>query len=308
MVNQKQAALLITGAGGLLGQALCRQAVSRWPVVGVFHSRSPKIPHIKKVHADLGQQGVLESLVKGVRPAAIVHAAAVADVARCQKEPALTETINAQVPVLLAELCAKDRIPFVFTSTDLVFDGKQAPYDENARPKPLSIYARQKARAEERVLQTWNKALVCRLPLMIGLAPRFSSHFCSHMLYAIHEKQPLALFHDEYRTPADTESVAGGILQLLGRIHGLIHLGGRARISRHELGLMMASAMGVVPTMIKAVSLNQHPPETPRVPDVSLDSRKAYAAGYAPLPLEEGVKKVVDRFHCIVRDPHSCDT
>lgn len=285
--------LVITGASGMLGHALCRHAVERGPVVGLFRRHRPQVPGLDPVRVDLRAEGLVERMIDDLRPAAVIHAAAVADVAACETDPGHCEIINVQVPGRLAGLCARKEIPFIFVSTDLVFNGTRPPYGEKDRPDPLNAYAGQKVRAETLVLRQWPRALVCRLPLMIGVTPFGRHHFCGQMLRAIRGDRPLRLFIDEYRTPVDADSAARGLLLLLGRVRGLFHLGGRTRVSRHTLGLMMADAMGVAPRMIKPVSLDSLPLKAPRARDVSLDSGKAYAVGYDPLPLEMGVQKVV---------------
>ncbi|MEJ2037603.1 MAG: sugar nucleotide-binding protein [Desulfosarcinaceae bacterium] len=288
--------LLITGASGLLGRALCSLAVKRGPVAGVFRRHRPDVQGLDPVQADLCGEGVLERLMGDLRPAAVIHAAAMADVAACQRDPELSEKINVQVPVQMAALCAKREIPFAFASSDLVFEGTEPPYAEDADVAPLSAYAGQKAVAEKLVQRAWPRALVCRLPLLIGVAELGDRHFCSRMLRAIREDSPLDLFVDEDRTPVDTHSAARGMLLLIGRARGIFHLGGRSRVSRHTLGLMMADAMGVAPRMIRPIFIHQARLDVPRAGDVSLDSAKAYAAGYAPSPLDAGVGEVVADF------------
>jgi dTDP-4-dehydrorhamnose reductase len=270
--------------------------VAQGPVVGLFRRHRPQVPGLDPVQADLCAEGLIEKLIDDLRPAAVIHAAAVAAVAVCEKEPGKTEQINVQVPGRLAGLCARKAIPFLFVSTDLVFNGRQPPYGEKDEPGPLNAYAGQKVRAETLVLEQCPRALVCRLPLMIGVAPFGHYHFCGQMLRAIREDRPLRLFADEYRTPVDTDSAARGLLLLLGRAHGLFHLGGRTRVSRHSLGLMMADAMGRAPGMIQPVTLDSMQSKVPRAPDVSLDSGKAYAMGYDPLPLDIAVQNVVKDF------------
>jgi dTDP-4-dehydrorhamnose reductase len=302
MATGQKSLLLITGASGMLGHALCKQALEQGPVAGIYHLRRPGVRGIDPVQADLCEQGAPERLMNTLKPAAVIHVAAMADVTACEEESGRSENINVRVPGRLASLCAKQEIPFIFVSTDLVFGGDRPPYREKDKTDPLSVYARQKVRAEDLVLKNWPRALVCRLPLMIGVAPEGHYHFCSQMLRAIREDQPLRLFVDEFRTPVDTDSAARGLLLLLGRFHGLFHLGGRTRVSRHTLGMMIAEAMGIAPRMILPVTLDSLHLPVPRARDVSLDSRKAFAAGYTPLALDEGIHKVVRGFLELYKD------
>lgn len=292
--------LLITGAGGLLGGALCRWAADQWEVYGLFHRHRPVIPASHLVCADLTEEKNATRVLDHVAPRAVIHAAAVADVAACQADPKRTEAINVQVPARMASWCARNAIPFGFVSTDLVFDGRKPPYAENRRVNPLNNYARQKAAAESAVLENYPAALVYRLPLLIGVSQRRGHNFSHQMLSAIRQGTPLTLFVDEFRTPVDVQSAAKGILALLDKAAGIVHLGGRARVSRYELGLMMATAMRRDPDMLRPVSVSVFPSADLRARDVSLDSRLAYALGYHPAPLPEAVQRVVDHFEIIV--------
>jgi dTDP-4-dehydrorhamnose reductase len=145
------------------------------------------------------------------------------------------------------------------------------------------------------VLNHCSNALVCRLPLMFGAGPYSAHHFGVQMLNAMRRNEALNLFVDEFRTPVDIDSAAHGMLTLLGRAKGLFHLGGRTRISRYELGLVMARQLGVEPNMIRPVHIRQIKLTVARAADCSLVSQKAYNAGYRPASLTRGVRRFVRR-------------
>ena len=65
-------------------------------------------------------------------------------------------------------MCAQRQIPYVFTSSDLVFDGREAPYRETDPIAPVNVYDRQKALEEQANLSAYPEALICRLPVMFG--------------------------------------------------------------------------------------------------------------------------------------------
>ena len=295
MVSEKPR-LMITGASGLLGHALCRAARNRWTVYGVYRRHKPRVAGLHMIQADLRNRQCHRDLLKAIRPRAVIHAAANADVVACEKNPQVCDTINRQVPARLARLCDQAGIAYLFTSTDLVFDGRQAPYDETAPPRPICVYGEHKARAEAEVLSHCSNALVCRLPLMFGAGPYSGHHFGVQMLHAIRGGKTLNLFEDELRTPVDIDSAAHGIITLLGQAKGLFHLGGYTRVSRYELGLALARQLGIEPSMIRPVSIRQMKLAVARAADCSLVSQKAYAAGYRPASLTRGLQRFVHRF------------
>jgi dTDP-4-dehydrorhamnose reductase len=287
---------MITGASGLLGHALCQAARDSWTVYGVYRRHKPRVAGLHTIQADLRKPDVQRDLIRSLRPRAIIHAAAHADVIDCEKNPQAFDIINRQVPIQLAELCDKTGIAYLFTSSDLVFDGRQAPYNESAPTRPICVYGEHKARAEAGVLNHCSNALVCRLPLMFGAGPYASHHFGVQMLHAIRRGETLNLFKDEFRTPVDIDSVAYGMLTLLGRVKGVFHLGGYTRVSRYELGLAMARQLGIEPSMIRPVAIRQMKLAVARAADCSLVSQKAYDAGYRPASLKRGLRQFVRRF------------
>ncbi len=288
--------LLITGASGLLGEALCHAAMGNWSVTGIHRRHPLSIPGVSAARADLTDNAKVKALFAAIDPQAVIHAAAIAQPDACEKEPQSSAAVNVRLPELLAGLCADRTIPFVFTSTDLVFDGRQAPYDETHPVNPVCMYGRQKAQAEKAVAERYADALVCRLPLMFGVTAQSANNFTSKMLMAMHQGRPVNLFTDEFRTPVDNLSVARGLLTVLGKTRGVLHMGGRTRVSRYALGTMMAEYLGIAPGLLKPVTIESYALSVARSPDCTLDSRKAYRLGYDPVPLSDAVKRVVERF------------
>jgi dTDP-4-dehydrorhamnose reductase len=295
-LEQRRPKILITGASGFLGRELCRLGVDKWSVTGVHYRHPVDIPGVSSIRADLTDAAKVMGVLDAVNPGAVIHAAAVAQPLTCERDPRSSEILNVHVPEMLAGLCAERKIPLVFVSTDLVFDGYEAPYDESRRPNPLCVYARQKARAEAAVRSCHDDALVCRLPLMFGAVEDPRRNFTWQMLTAMHQGRSVKLFTDEFRTPVDFTSAARGLLTVLGRTRGLLHLGGRTRLSRYAMGLMLADALGVDASLLEPVAIGSINLDLPRSPDCSLDSRKAYALGYDPTPVDKAIRDVVSQF------------
>src|SRR5207249_2407239 len=86
----------------------------------------------------------------------------------CQAKPESARWANVDVTAMLVHLAGD--IPFVFFSTDLVFDGCKGNYDETSPVNPLSVYAETKVAAEKIVLAN-PRHLVVRTSLNAGTSP-----------------------------------------------------------------------------------------------------------------------------------------
>jgi len=276
---------LITGAGGNLGSVALRElARAGSTVVGTVSPTGPRPSQGQIRSLDLRDPGATERLLRELRPRNVVHLAAVSAPLDVLRDPAAAARSNVEAPARLAALCGALGTRFVLASTDLVFAGDAAPYAESDAPRPLSVYGRQKLGAERAVLAEPG-TVVARLPLMYGLpAVQRAPSFFLHMTRQLLENAPLALFTDEVRTPLDYVSASEALRRVAeSPLSGVVHLGGFEAVSRFELGMRLAAALGcdqppIEPTTLADVAL----PE-PRPPNVSLVSTR-YAQAFGGLP------------------------
>jgi dTDP-4-dehydrorhamnose reductase len=291
-IRLPQKKLLVTGASGFLGWNICRVARKEYVVVGISNTKPPALEDIHKENCDITRYDDLKSLFFRVRPDAVIHAAAIAAPTTCQEHPAESGKINVDASISIAGLCNGSGIPCAFISTDLVFDGTAAPYDEQQPVSPISVYGEQKVMAETGMQARHENLRICRMPLMYGDAISPAQSFIHPFIKAMREGKELALFFDEYRTPASATNAAQGILPALNHAPGTLHLGGRESISRYDFGIKLAKALNMPDAKLKAVRQKDFVALAPRPLNVSLDSSKAYAIGYDPGSIEEELGKL----------------
>src|SRR5262245_34398651 len=103
----------ITGAGGLIGNYLVQTAprfVSSWHVRGLIRKE-----------LDLQNFEAIRHEFRKDAPDLIIHCAALSKTQDCEKDPALARRLNVELTQQLTNLAAN--VPFIFFSSDLVFDG-----------------------------------------------------------------------------------------------------------------------------------------------------------------------------------------
>ncbi len=280
--------LLITGGAGFVGYNFLKLNLSGWNVFATVHQKKPETSFVNCLPSDIAHEASLKKLFDDLRPDAVVHLAALSDANYCQQNQEVSRAVNVASGVQLASLCAHHQIPFLFASTDLVFDGTQGNYSETDAMNPLNVYGKQKTDAEKEILSIHPHACVLRLPLMFGDGGIQAQSFIQPFIAQLKNGATLHLFTDEYRSVAGGYSVSKGILLALhNNWKGIYHLGGKEKISRYAFGIMLCEVFGfdaslIIPTLQKDVAM-----PAPRPSDVSLNSSKAFAAGYEPMLVKE---------------------
>ena len=289
-LNMKK--LLITGASGFLGWHLCQLAKEEWEIYGTYLSHPLEIPGMKILKANLTNFQELKRIFNDVKPEAVIHTAAHSQPNFCQINPKESHAINVIASCNIAGLCADNSIPCAFTSTDLVFDGLNAPYRETDAVCPVNLYGEQKAIAEADMLERYPMTAVCRMPLMFGAATPTAKSFIQPFIQTLQAEKELSLFIDEFRTPVSGTTAAKGLLLALEKVNGIIHLGGKERISRYDFGQILVEVFQLPATKLKSCRQQDVKMAAPRPADVSLDSSKAFALGYQPLSVREELEAI----------------
>jgi dTDP-4-dehydrorhamnose reductase len=263
--------LLITGAGGLLGAYLLRHLRDRRNVTPWGGPRGGERFGMPLRPLDLADAASVEEAFRTDRPDVVLHAAAMARVADCWREPDRAHAVNAAATATLARLAADARARLVLVSTDLVFDGEHAPYREGDTPAPVSVYGRTKRAAEEAALAAPRSAVV-RVSLLYGPALHGRPSFFDEQAAALRSGRPVTLFRDEWRTPLDLATAAAALVAVADSdFTGLLHVAGPERLSRLEMGLRLAAFLGADPGPIVPTDRAAAPAPEPRPRDVSLD-------------------------------------
>lgn len=278
--------LLLTGVSGFLGRHILQIAQSDWEIIGTYYENPPK--EQGEFHQiNLTQKNRVEALFEMLKPDAVIHTAALSKAALCEQNPVFSHQINVETPTQIATLCKKANIPFLFTSTNLIFDGQNAPYSGKAPPSPLSRYGTQKAEAEVLIRSNCPEATICRMPLMYGILPDTNNFFLDWMR-RLENGITLTAFTDEYRTPVHATDAARGLFLLLEKEKtGVWNMGGRESISRYDFAMQMVEVFGFSQANVQALPQAELNLSAPRPANVSMDSSRAFELGYQPdLPVD----------------------
>jgi len=280
--------LVITGASGFLGYHLVREAAEIYDVYALYHSQKGDFEFVNWLQCDITNHIQVGDLLEDIEPDFIIHTAACADTHFCELHPKESRLVNVEATINLVGIAADFNIPFVFTSTDLVFDGERGFYTEEDVVNPVNEYGRQKADAERVVLEMYPNALVARLPLMYGdVKAGGNGNYLRRFIADNNDGKVSSLFYDEYRSIGGAYSIAKGILALMSNQYGIVQIAGKEVVSRYAFGLMAADVFALNKTLLQSVSQNDFTFVAKRPKNVSLNISKALELGYNPLSIIE---------------------
>lgn len=259
--------LLITGASGNLGYALSRLAQSQYEVLGTYF-RQAKIGGGRPVQIDLTDRSQVDNLFALFQPHAVIHTAG------SDRSPNMFRTIL-EGSRNVAAAAASQQCRLIAMSTDVIFDGTQAPYPESALPSPVHEYGQAKAQAETIIQRIHPDAVIVRTSLIYDFVR--SNRQLGWMMDLIERGKKLQLFVDEFRQPIWSRNLAEALIELVETDYrGVLNIAGGERLSRCDIGRQLLKAVGIeADSVIVPAHVADVTPERPRDCTLVLERAKA---------------------------------
>jgi dTDP-4-dehydrorhamnose reductase len=265
--------ILVTGASGRLGSYLVDELVSGpHQLIAWSHTTTGRRGGVALFPLDLADGDAIARALETQNPDAVIHAAGISSAEAAHRDPARCQAVNVLGTQRIADWTAGNNRRLIFTSTDLVFDGLKGPYSEDDPVSPVLEYGRAKRAAEEIVLANAG-GLVARISLLYGPSHPGREGFFDRAMACLQAGTPQTFFADEYRTPIDYVTASRVLARLAGTsATGLVHLGGRERVSRYNLMRRCAAAWRIDPSLVRPNVRADVPSTEARPADVSLDT------------------------------------
>lgn len=209
---------LIIGGSGFLGSrlALC---MGRHCQSTFFNNRlsGDQIP------LDLSDEKSIKRCLKRVNPELIIHCGGLTGTVYCEQNKTYATKVNVRgTKIILDKFGGK----VIYFSSDYVFDGEAAPYDEKSQTNPLNHYGRTKLEAEKEVLRK-DGNLVLRLSGLYGINRR-NNRFIQRLM-----SKRIGASMELVSTPTYVEDLVNSLPQLI-EMEGTVHFSGEESFSRYD--------------------------------------------------------------------------
>lgn len=286
--------ILVTGASGLLGINFALRYAAEHPILGLTNTHPLKDAPFASQPLDLTDPAALNSALDAFRPEIVLHCAALANIDACERSPLEAERINAWVPEQLALAAAQRGFKLVHLSTDAVFDGQKGDYVETDQPNPLSVYARTKLQAEQRVLAANPDALVARVNFY-GWSVSGQRSLGEFFYNNLSQGRRVNGFMDVFFCPLEVTLLAETLLRLAELdCRGIYHVVSSQCWSKYAFGCAIAQRFGLDEGLITPLSVQQGGLTAARSPNLGLNTDKLTSALGTPAP---GQAQGLQRFY-----------
>jgi dTDP-4-dehydrorhamnose reductase len=293
-----ETSILLLGANGQVGHELQASLPSLGAVRGL------DFPDV-----DFTKPELLRPVIRKLRPAVIVNAAAHTAVDKAESEPEIAFAINAQAPAVLGEEARDCGAILIHYSTDYVFDGtKNSAWTEEDVPNPLSVYGRSKLAGEEAVRQC-PRHLIFRTSWVVGA---HGHNFIKTILKLATDRESLRIVADQHGAPTAAKLLAATTTEIVRQMTGaddgdprwsLYHLVASGETSWHGLAshiVAYAGSRGVplktAPQNVAPIAASEYPTPAVRPANSRLDTAKLRKTFGLDLPnWSVGVNDVLDR-------------
>ncbi|MFD0673652.1 dTDP-4-dehydrorhamnose reductase [Cohnella sp. GCM10027633] len=263
--------IAVTGAGGQLGQELTRLSMPNARIIG-----------FDRYQLDITDADQCKRVIAGIKPDAIIHAAAYTAVDRAESDPDGAYLVNVVGTRNVANAAESVGAKLCYVSTDYVFDGQGTkPYGEMDITAPQSVYGKTKLEGERQAVMHCSRAFIARTSWVYG---QYGNNFVRTMLQFASKNTVLKVVNDQTGSPTYTLDLAMLLVRLVETDYfGTYHATNTGQCTWYEFAKAIFEEAGLTEIVVLPCTTEEFPRPAPR-PSYSVLGQQALAnAGLHPL-------------------------
>lgn len=286
--------ILLTGSNGLLGHHILKVANIISPDVKLIATarHNTHSHHNPFEYLDINDDAKLNYFLDVYKPDVLVNTAAISKVDICQESKAACYKTNYEAVKNMADACFKKGIHLVHLSSDFVFDGKKALYNEEDQPLPVNYYGECKKLAEAYLINSPVSAAIVRTVLVYGNPPSpKKGNIFTWVLKSLKNKEHIRVVNDQFRSPTLVHDLAEGVLKIaIHQKEDIWHLSGNELTSVFDFACRIATNAGYNTNFISPVSSSELSASALRPQKTCLNLDKSIAElDYHPKSIDAGL-------------------
>lgn len=293
-------AILVTGASGMLGRALCDRLKKAEEVVGISRRGGGGL-----LACDLSDPAQVKKLFQAHPVDFVVNSAAYSDVDGCETDPAQAHAANVQGPKNLSEACGAKKIPWIHISTDYVFDGRsRRPYKEEDATGPVNIYGMTKLAGEFYARRSASPSAVVRTSWLFG-GPN-PKNFVEAVAARLCRESTVGVLADQTDAPTSIADLGAALERMIAfmrketpgrRWNETFHVCNTGGATRLEMTEKMRDALGKKDVRVEEIDRSRIPNRPAIRPAYVVMSNERFTRtfGMAMRPWQESLREYVQK-------------
>jgi dTDP-4-dehydrorhamnose reductase len=252
--------ILITGSNGMLGQRAVQFYSSKENVELLATSVEEKsvVDSIEYVSSDIKNRDEIKKVIHDYYPDFIIHTAAFTNVDLSEKLREDAWKINVKGVEYIAEAARAVDAHIIHISTDYIFNGKDGPYSENAKPNPVGYYGRTKFASENALRISGTFFTILRTNVLYGIAPNSRPDFVRWVINSLSKKENIRIVKDQINNPAFIDDLVQGINKIIEfKKMGTYNIGGKEFLSRYDFTLRIADFFNLDKKLIAPITTEE---------------------------------------------------
>ncbi|OGD88347.1 hypothetical protein A3D81_01180 [Candidatus Curtissbacteria bacterium RIFCSPHIGHO2_02_FULL_40_17] len=244
---QKQK-ILVYGSTGLVGTKIIQLLSDKFRIVAP--------PHYQ---LNLVNKKKISSHLKDVLPDQIIYAAGLTKVDSAQANPKKAFYLNYQIVDFIASQASKLKVPFHYLSTDAVFNGTKtnAPYREDDKPNPISVYGESKLKGEIATLSASSRNSVIRTELIYTSYFPHKKDFARVAYESLKRKEMFDGIIDQVITPTFVDDIVYSISLIFEKkAKGIYHVASTDATTNYGFLIKLAKIFNFDETLIRKVKFD----------------------------------------------------
>lgn len=229
------------------------------------------------IKLDICNKKMVEKAFEIIRPEAVVHAAAMTNVDKCEEDQDLAQRVNVEGTRNIIEASERYNAFLIYVSTDYVFSGEEGMYKEMDIPIPINYYGLTKLKGERLVASSSIEWCIARPSVIYGsMSAAGKVNFALWVLNKLKENESMKIITDQWVSPTLNTNLAEMILEIIERkLTGIYHLAGATPINRYDFSTLLADTFGLYKTLISPAKSSEMKWLAKRPKNTSLNVDKA---------------------------------
>lgn len=273
ILNKK---ILITGASGLVGQAMCSLLQKKKiKFVGSVKNISESSFSFDVAEMNISCKHSCKHVLNKFSPDIIINTAAFTNVDQCEINKEECWMVNVVGVENLVMYCKRKNIHLVHISSDFVFDGLNGHYSENDVCNPINYYGKTKLCSENIIKENISNYTIIRTSMIYDYN-NFEKGFLSWIAKKVKKNQTINVVDDQFRTSTNVHDLVKSIFVIINRKKtGVYHISSDVRLSIYDIVCKFVKKNGFDISLVNKISSKELKIIAQRPKDSSLNCRYA---------------------------------